>query len=46
MTLAQALTEYGEVVVINGNPKNLDAVGYIYPLTATTMAFEIREKPW
>jgi len=40
MTLAQALEEYGEVVVINRNPDDMRQVGYCYPLTATTMAFE------
>ena len=41
MTLAEALAEYGEVVIINGNG-DLNQVGYVYPLTATTMAFEGR----
>lgn len=42
MTLAQAIAEYGEVVVVNGNPDDMKQVGYCYPLTATTMAFEVR----
>lgn len=40
MTLAQAIAEYGEVVVVNGNSDDMEQVGYCYPLTATTMAFE------
>ena len=48
MKLRDALTEYKEICVVNGNPNDLDQVGYCYPLTATTMAFEpdpkIREK--
>lgn len=41
MTLAEALAEYGELVIINGNG-DPDQFGYIFPLTATTMAFEGR----
>ena len=36
MTFRDALIEYGDVCIVN----DLDQEGYVYPLTATTMAFE------